>query len=176
MAYQGVSNVSKTSSDKFRVQFVRPGIIDFQKSYDNPQDAINKAKELQKQYPTQLKLGTESPEYKLREYLKKLKSGSAFNRTELQRRFFGTGPDNVNDLGRLGKVLKEFSNKNFKITSDPPKREIRKVLSDKETKALNQRFSSEYGNLKGQELYKAMVKDGKNPSAFLSRVNRGEYT
>ena len=44
MAYQGVSNVSKTSSDKFRVQFVRPGIIDFQKSYDNPQDAINKAK------------------------------------------------------------------------------------------------------------------------------------
>ena len=176
MAYQGVSNVSKTSSDKFRVQFVRPGIIDFQKSYDNPQDAINKAKELQKKYPTQLKLGTESPEYKLREYLKKLKPGSAFNRTELQRRFFGTGPDNVNDLGRLGKVLKEFSNKNFKITSDPPKREIRKVLSDKETKALNQRFSSEYGNLKGQELYKAMVKDGKNPSAFLSRVNRGEYT
>ena len=176
MAYQGVSNVSKTSSDKFRVQFVRPGIIDFQKSYDNPQDAINKAKELQKKYPTQLKLGTESPEYKLREYLKKLKPGSAFNRTELQKRFFGTGPDNVNDLGRLGKVLKEFSNKNFKITSDPPKREIRKVLSDKETKALNQRFSSEYGNLKGQELYKAMVKDGKNPSAFLTRVNRGEYT
>ena len=178
MAYQGVSNVSKTSSDKFRVQFVRPGIIDFQKSYDNPQDAINKAKELQKQYPTQLKLGTESPEYKLREYLKKLKPGSAFNRTELQRRFFGTGSDNVNDLGRLGKVLKEFSNKNFKITSDPPKREIRKVLSDKETKALNQRFSSEYGNLKGQELYKEMNKkgDGKKASSFLSQVRGGIYT
>jgi hypothetical protein len=178
MAYQGVSNVSKTSSDKFRVQFVRPGIIDFSKSYDNPQDAINKAKELQKKYPTQLKLGTESPEYKLREYLKKLKPGSAFNRTELQRRFFGTGPDNVNDLGRLGKVLKEFSNKNFKITSDPPKRPIRKVLSNKEAKFLNQRFSSEYGNLKGQELYNKMVKQGEGPrvSSFLSEVRAGTYT
>ena len=178
MAYQGVSNVSQTSSDKFRVQFVRPGIIDFQKSYDNPEDAINKAKQLQKKYPTQLKLGTESPEYKLREYLKKLKPGSAFNRTELQRKFFGTGSDNVNDLGRLGKVLKEFPNKNFKITSDPPKRPIRKVLSDKETKALNQRFSSEYSNLKGQELYNKMVKQGDGPrvSSFLSQVRAGVYT
>ena len=176
MAYQGIPNVNEISPGKFRVQFVRPGIINFEETYTDPETAINKAKALQKKYPTSIKTGVESPEYKLREYLKGLKKGSTFNRQDLQKRFFGTGTENVNDIGRVGKVLKEFEYKNFKITKDPRKRSIRKVLSDKETKALNQRFSSEYGNLKGQELYKAMVKDGKNPSAFLSRVNRGEYT
>ena len=70
MAYQGIPNVNEISPGKFRVQFVRPGIINFEETYTDPKTAINKAKALQKKYPTSIKTGVESPEYKLREYLK----------------------------------------------------------------------------------------------------------
>jgi len=162
--YKGIQNVSESKSiiSPFRVQFYRPKFdIDISESFSNEKDAIARAKELQKKYPSDLRLGMDNPDNQLKEYLKKLKKGSTINRTQLQKTYYGSTSQNANDVGRIGDVLKQFEDRNFKILKDPRKKTVKKVLTPEETTALNNKYSKEYGGLKGKELYNALSKDGK---------------
>ena len=162
--YKGIQNVSeiKSTISPFRVQFYRPSFdINISEYFSNEKDAIARAKELQKKYPSDLRLGMDNPDNQLKEYLKKLRKGSTINRTQLQKTYYGSTSQNNNDVGRVGEVLKEFEDRNFKILKDPRKKTVKKVLTPEETTALNNKYSKEYGGLKGKELYNALTADGK---------------
>ena len=177
--YKGIQNVSeiKSTISPFRVQFYRPNFdINISEYFSNEKDAIARAKELQKKYPSDLRLGMDNPDNQLKEYLKKLRKGSTINRTQLQKTYYGSTSQNNNDVGRVGEVLKEFEDRNFKILKDPRKKTVKKVLTPEETTALNNKYSKEYGGLKGKELYNALTADGKRKliGNFLLRARNPE--
>jgi len=121
---------------------------------------------LEKEHPTTIKTGPDSPQALLKAHLESLPEGSTINRNELMKKHF---PDTKWGVGRIGEILKEFKNKKFNIIgTGPPLRkgkETRIKLSPKERRIINEKFSKEYGNLKGRELYKAMAAAGESEKA-----------
>jgi len=132
--------------------------------------------DLQKKYPKIIG-GEESGVEQLRKHLQELPEGSTINRRELQYKYF---PDTEWGPSRIGKVLGEFENQNFKIVGTGPilrTGETRIRLNQKERIAINQRFSKEYGGLKGKRLYNAMAAEGETEKArmVIQEVRRGSY-
>jgi hypothetical protein len=112
-------------------------------------------KQLQKDHPAK-HAGQETPEKRLRTYLKELPEGSTVNRSELIKEYF---PDTKHGRGPVRVVLNEFKHKKFKIIRTPrAKGEFTRIkLTPKERRVLNTAYSKEYKGLKGIELLKAMA-------------------
>ena len=133
---------------------------------------------LEKKHPLTIG-GPESGISQLRKHLQELPEGSTINRRELQTKYFG---DVEIPEGPMGKTLKEFKNKKFKIVGTGQVlrtgKETRIKLSPKERRAINQQFSKEYGGLKGIKLYKAMAAKGTSQKAraVIEMVRQGEWT
>ena len=84
-------------------------------------------------------------------------------------------------MSRIGRILKEFKNKKFKIEGTGPVLRIgetRLKFTQDERNAINKRFSKEYGGLKGQKLYKAMAAAGESEKArnVIYELTSGTYT
>ena len=133
---------------------------------------------LEKEHPITIKIGPDSPQALLKAHLESLPEGSTINRNELMKEYF---PDTKWRVGRIGRVLKEFKKKKFNIIGTGPplrKGETRIKLTQPERNAINKRFSKEYGNLKGRELYKAMAAVGESEKArqVIYAAKAGTYT